>query len=240
MGIDRSDVRFVIHYEIPGSVEAYYQEAGRAGRDGENAYCELLFNYADTRTQEFFIDGANPSATTVRSIYQYLLSEADRDYEVHRTLDEIAEMIMRGEEVIVLDNRTKKDITSATLTQIIFEKQKRSKVTIPVITLRDIIQVGGGTFSGFLSKTAESGTNVLTKAKADLDRAFGSVNLRGAFQITQRAAEDLKRVIDEKAANPGSSRDVLNAAQNQLQNLSFQLNNIEKLIDAVESRGGNA
>lgn len=91
MGIDRSDVRFVIHYEVPGSVEAYYQEAGRAGRDGENAVCELLFNYADTRTQEFFIDGANPSATTVRAIYQYLLNEADRDYEVHRTLDEIAD-----------------------------------------------------------------------------------------------------------------------------------------------------
>ncbi len=91
MGIDRSDVRFVIHYEIPGSIEAYYQEAGRAGRDGESAYCELLFNYADTRTQEFFIDGANPSATTIRAIYQYLLNEADKDFEVHRTLDEIAE-----------------------------------------------------------------------------------------------------------------------------------------------------
>ena len=90
MGIDRSDVRFVIHYEIPGSIEAYYQEAGRAGRDGENAVCELLFNYADTRTQEFFIEGANPSAATVRSIYQYLLDEADKEYEVHRTLDEIA------------------------------------------------------------------------------------------------------------------------------------------------------
>jgi ATP-dependent DNA helicase RecQ len=91
MGIDRSDVRFVIHYEIPGSVEAYYQEAGRAGRDGENAFCEMLFNYADTRTQEFFIDGANPTAAIVRSIYQYLLNEADKDFEVHRTLDEIAE-----------------------------------------------------------------------------------------------------------------------------------------------------
>ncbi len=91
MGIDRSDVRFVIHYEVPGSVEAYYQEAGRAGRDGENAVCELLFNYADTRTQEFFIDGANPTAAIVRSIYQYLLNEADKDYEVHRTLEEIAE-----------------------------------------------------------------------------------------------------------------------------------------------------
>jgi len=91
MGIDRGDVRFVIHYEIPGSVEAYYQEAGRAGRDGEAAVCELLFNYADTRTQEFFIDGANPSATTVRQIYQYLLNEADKNHEVFRTLEDIAE-----------------------------------------------------------------------------------------------------------------------------------------------------
>lgn len=91
MGIDRGDVRFVIHYEIPGSVEAYYQEAGRAGRDGEAAVCELLFNYADTRTQEFFIEGANPSATTVRQVYQYLLNEADGNHEVFRTLEDIAE-----------------------------------------------------------------------------------------------------------------------------------------------------
>ncbi len=91
MGIDRADVRFVIHYEVPGSVEAYYQEAGRAGRDGEAAVCELLFNYADTRTQEFFIDGANPTAADIRSIYQYLLNEADGDFEVHRTIEEISE-----------------------------------------------------------------------------------------------------------------------------------------------------
>ncbi|MCU0780686.1 MAG: ATP-dependent DNA helicase [Akkermansiaceae bacterium] len=90
MGIDRPDVRFVIHYEIPGSVEAYYQEAGRAGRDGESAVCELLFNYADTRTQEFFIEGANPGAATIRAVYQYLLDEADDDFEVRRTLDEMA------------------------------------------------------------------------------------------------------------------------------------------------------
>ena len=91
MGIDRGDVRFVIHYEIPGSVEAYYQEAGRAGRDGEAAVCEMLFNYADTRTQEFFIDGANPSAATVRQVYQYFLGEMDDNYEVHRTLEDVAE-----------------------------------------------------------------------------------------------------------------------------------------------------
>ncbi len=168
-------------------------------------------------------------------------------YDTHQscyvTLDEIAEMIMRGEEVAVVDNRTKKDITSSTLTQIIFEKQKRSKITIPVGTLRDIIQIGGGTFSGFLAKTSESSSNVLSKAKADLERAFANSteNLRGAFQITQRAAEDLKKAIDSRAQqNPGTSRDVLNAAQSQLQNLSSQLNNIEKLIEAVENRSGNA
>ena len=93
MGIDRSDVRFVVHFEIPGSVEAYYQEAGRAGRDGEASVCELLFNYADTRTQEFFIDGVNPGPGMIRDVYQFFLNEADENYEVHRTLDEIKDAI---------------------------------------------------------------------------------------------------------------------------------------------------
>lgn len=93
MGIDRSDVRFVVHFEIPGSVEAYYQEAGRAGRDGEASVCELLFNYADTRTQEFFIDGVNPGAGMIRDVYQFFLNDADENYECHRKLDEIKEAI---------------------------------------------------------------------------------------------------------------------------------------------------
>ena len=69
MGIDRSDLRFVVHYDIPGSLEAYYQEAGRAGRDGEPSVCKLLFNYADVRTQEFFIEGANPTKPIIHSLY---------------------------------------------------------------------------------------------------------------------------------------------------------------------------
>ncbi len=60
MGVDKRDIRLVVHYDVPGSVEAYYQEAGRAGRDGESADCVLLYNYADVRIQRFFLDGANP------------------------------------------------------------------------------------------------------------------------------------------------------------------------------------
>ena len=91
MGIDRSDVRFVVHFEVPGSIEAYYQEAGRAGRDGDEAYCEMFFNYADTRTQEFFIEGANPGYQQITQAYAFLQNDADENFEVFRTMDEIAE-----------------------------------------------------------------------------------------------------------------------------------------------------
>lgn len=69
MGVDRPDIRFVAHWDVPGSLEAYYQEVGRAGRDGAYAWCELFFNYADVRTQEFFIESANPPAEHVYELY---------------------------------------------------------------------------------------------------------------------------------------------------------------------------
>src|SRR5688572_2460296 len=167
-------------------------------------------------------------------------------YDTHQscyvTLDEIAEMIMRGEEVTVIDNRSKKDITSLTLTQIIFEKQKRSKTIIPVETLRDIIQIGGGTFSGFLAKTAAAGgIPALKKAKEEVTRAFSAAeNLRGSFKLTQRAADDLKKALNDRVqTSPNISKDAVSAAHAQLQNLGSQLVNIEKLIDAIESRTSN-
>src|SRR4051812_1514353 len=80
----------------------------------------------------------------------------DTDASCYVTLDEIAEMIQQGEEVAVVDNRNQKDITAMTLTQIIFEKQKKSETPVPITTLRHIIQNGDGSFSSFLAKGADS------------------------------------------------------------------------------------
>ncbi len=79
----------------------------------------------------------------------------DTDASCYVTLDEIAEMIQQGEEVMVVDNRNQKDITASTLTQIIFEKQKRSESPVPITTLRHIIKTGDGSFSSYLSKAGD-------------------------------------------------------------------------------------
>ncbi len=75
MGVDKPDIRFVTHFNLPGSIEAYYQEVGRAGRDGLPSICTLLFNYVDTRTHDFFIEGSYPPRPLIESVYFCLLSQ---------------------------------------------------------------------------------------------------------------------------------------------------------------------
>jgi len=72
MGVHKSDLRFVAHADVPGSVEAYYQEVGRAGRDGKPSQGVLLFSPADVRTQEFFLAGSNPTPEMFRRVWTLL------------------------------------------------------------------------------------------------------------------------------------------------------------------------
>ncbi|MDA3924730.1 MAG: RecQ family ATP-dependent DNA helicase [Kiritimatiellae bacterium] len=90
MGVDRGDLNFVVHWDIPGSLEAYYQEVGRAGREGQDAWCELLFNYADIRTQKFFLDGANPTENDVHKLWQTVEESCMAEGEVTCTMNEWA------------------------------------------------------------------------------------------------------------------------------------------------------
>ncbi|MBU1100279.1 MAG: RecQ family ATP-dependent DNA helicase [Bacteroidetes bacterium] len=77
MGIDKPDIRFVIHAEVPSSIESYYQEIGRAGRDGKDSTCLMMYNQQDLYTQMEFIKWANPNAEYYSQVFDILKTDKD-------------------------------------------------------------------------------------------------------------------------------------------------------------------
>ena len=80
MGVDKADIRIIIHGQIPGSPEAYYQEIGRAGRDGEPSLCELIYFPEDILIRKQFIEWANPTHDFMRSVFDLMVSWGENLY----------------------------------------------------------------------------------------------------------------------------------------------------------------
>ncbi len=111
LGIDRPDIRFVIHYQLPSGIDAYYQESGRAGRDGEPARCTLLYLRSDKAVQQFFLAGRYPTAQDLDAVYNTLLEVPEgnagwtidglyRRLERPRTKLQVAVSLLRRQQVV--------------------------------------------------------------------------------------------------------------------------------------------
>ena len=74
LGIDRPDIDSIVHYQMPSGLDAYYQESGRAGRDGRVAHCTLLYLHSDRAVQQFFLAGRYPGFDDVEAVYRMLMT----------------------------------------------------------------------------------------------------------------------------------------------------------------------
>lgn len=115
----------------------------------------------------------------------------DTQQSCYVTLEDIAKMIRTNEEVMVIDNKTKRDITAATLTQIIFEAEKKASEYAPLTTLREIIQHANGSISSFLAKLGAFPASAIRPSSEP----------RPEYVETARSYDDVKSSIDQRLSS---------------------------------------
>lgn len=134
------------------------------------------------------------ATTTVKIIKRYQNRKLyDTQQSCYVTLEDIAKMIRANEEVMVIDNKTKRDITAATLTQIIFEAEKKASEYAPLSTLREIIQHGNGSISGYLAK--------LGAFPAHAVRPSAEPRVSEFVETAPRSFDDVKSALDQRISN---------------------------------------
>jgi polyhydroxyalkanoate synthesis repressor PhaR len=140
----------------------------------------------------------------------------DTKQSCYVTLDDIAKMIRSNEEVMVIDNKSKNDITAATLTQIIFESEKKASQYAPLFTLREIIQHGNGSISSYLAKLGAFPIDYMTKQaavtvnveRASTDDIKANLENRVASAARLNTADATSKVVAEKATVlPGANQE---------------------------------
>ncbi len=125
----------------------------------------------------------------------------DTQQSCYVTLDDIAKMIRASEDVIVIDNKTKNDITAATLTQIIFEAEKKSAHYAPLSTLRDVIQHENGSISAYLAKLGAFPKEQYLNQKPQTI----AIPQTQTSRDTKPSFDDLKQTLEKRVATAASS-----------------------------------
>jgi ATP-dependent DNA helicase RecQ len=119
LGVDKPDIRFVLHAQMPASLEAYYQESGRGGRDGAAAHCTLLYDVRDKRVQQFFLVGRYPVAEAIQAVDEAVVRLASTSpvaFDVLRaSLPDVAAVKIRVALSLLADARMLERLPGATV-----------------------------------------------------------------------------------------------------------------------------
>lgn len=167
------------------------------------------------------------------------------------TLDEIAKLIKKGEDVTVIDNKTKNDVTSIILTQILVDQEKSQKSILPLSMLKNIIREGRGSLFDFIQRYVIAGFNSEKDSKVEAERYLDKLVSRGEITKTEsksllkelegtkdQSFDELKKQIDQvitstlkEISNLPSLESNINEIYSKLQNIETKLSSFEKTMD---------
>lgn len=160
----------------------------------------------------------------------------DTQNSCYVTLDEIGQMVKQGEDVKIIDNRTGDDLTSVTLTQIIFEEEKKKKSLLPLATLKNIIQSGGESIVEFFQKTVNTGVGTITNVKGEAEKVIDKIKDEfedgGSFvrDIMHRAHKTVDE-LQEKFKLP-----LVGGAKNRIPQIKGELRALRKKMATLERK----
>lgn len=165
------------------------------------------------------------------------------------TLDNIADMIRTGQDVKIVDNKTKADLTSITLTQIIFEEEKRSKSALPLNSLKEIIKNSGEQIQVFLDKKVLGGESPIGRAREEAEQYLQRLIKRGELtreeavgivrdiiEGTQKGWEDIQRKMDETISEMVEKMARSTPAVSEMGSLKDKIGELENKVSELEKK----
>lgn len=165
------------------------------------------------------------------------------------TLDEIADMIREGDEIRIIDNKTKEDLTAVTMAQILVEEEKRQKRTGPLPTLRDLIQHSGDLLSRTTRSITEPVTHIRSSVEESVQRLIRSgeeraeetrETLRGWVEGQTKAVEDIQHRFDERLRMLTGGLNIVGRLQKELQALRARVETLEAALEAAHQSARSA
>lgn len=153
----------------------------------------------------------------------------DTRHSCYVTLEDIAQMVKQGEELRVVDNRTKEDITSVTFAQIIFEEEKKKKQVLPLATFKKIIQSGGEQIEqlfGIVQKSITQGVSSISHAKEEAGRAFEHLK----EEIAHPDIHDITKKVNQKIRSTLENVAIVPQLQGEIKRLRHKIAQLENTL----------